>query len=631
MCGICGVVLADRSRSVSETTLRRMCAAIEHRGPDDEGLFLDGSVGLGARRLSIIDLPGGHQPISNEDGTVTVAYNGEIYNYRELMEDLRARGHAFATRADTEVLVHGYEEFGAGLVQRLRGMFAFTIWDARREELFAAVDRFGIKPLYWAHDTTGLVFGSELSCVLASDLVPRELDGQAVAEYFALGYVPAPLSILSAVHKLPPGTHLRWKRDSEPSLETYWEPPYARSPDGADPGELRIALLDGLRDAVRSHLVSDVPVGAFLSGGIDSSVVVALMAESSTEPVRTFSIGFADAEHDELDKARLVASRFETDHQELVVQPDSVEVLPKLVSHFAEPFADSSALPTYHVSSLAAESVKVALSGDGGDELFVGYTTFQGVELSRALERLPGPLRRALARTSRNVPRLPSPALADRVERIAKRLTDSLADPVDAYRSKVALTDNGLVPTLLTEDLRSEIYARNPFRAIDASLAVSLNDGDPLERFLRVNLDVSLPSDMLVKVDRMSMARSLEVRVPLLDHVLAEFVLALPVRSRFPRWRLKGLLRDSVRELIPEPILRQRKHGFTVPVTRWFRDDLNEFARDVLLDGATARRGFFDLDQVGALLSGHASGRRNAGALIWSLLMFELWCRQVLD
>jgi asparagine synthase (glutamine-hydrolysing) len=631
MCGICGVLLIDRSRSVSETTLRTMCAAIEHRGPDDERVFLDGSVGLGVRRLSIIDPTGGNQPISNEDGTVTVAFNGEIYNYRELRDDLRARGHAFTTRADTEVLVHGYEEFGAALLQRLRGMFAFAIWDARREELLVAVDRFGIKPLYWAHSPTGLVFGSELSCVLASGLVPRELDGQALAEYFALGYVPAPLSILSDVRKLPPAVQLRWRSDSEPALETYWRPPSARSADGIDPGELRIALLEALRDAVRSNLVSDVPLGAFLSGGIDSSVVVALMAEASTEPVRTFSIGFADAEHDELDKARLVASRFGTDHHELVVEPGSVEVLPNLVSHFAEPFADASALPTYHVSSLAAESVKVALSGDGGDELFVGYTTFRGVELARALERLPGSLRRLLASASQNVPRLPPPALGDRVERVVKRVGDSLADPVDAYRSKVALTDPGLVLPLLTKDLRSEIGTHNPFRAIDASLAVSLNGGDPLERFLRVNLEVSLPSDMLVKVDRMSMARSLEVRVPLLDHVLAEFVLALPVRTRFPRWRLKGLLRDSVDELLPEPILRQRKHGFTTPVSRWFRDDLNGFARGVLLDGATARRGFFDLDQVGRLISGHASGRRNAGALIWSLLMFELWCREVLD
>jgi asparagine synthase (glutamine-hydrolysing) len=631
MCGICGIVFADRSRAVSEATIRAMCAAIRHRGPDDEGVFVDRSVGLGVRRLSIIDVDGGRQPISNEDGTVTVVFNGEIYNYRALSEDLRAKGHAFGTRADTEVIVHGYEEYGAAVVQHLRGMFAFALWDARRDELFAAVDRFGIKPLYWSQDSNQLVFGSELSCVLASDLVSRELDGQALAEYFALGYVPAPLSILSAVGKLSPGTLLRWQPGAIPILERYWHPPYSQPQGGMATADVRAVLLAALRDAVRSHLVSDVPLGSFLSGGIDSSIVVALMAEASTEPVRTFSIGFPDAEHDELDKARLVAAQFGTNHHELVVEPSSVDVLPVLVSHFGEPFADSSALPTYHVSALAAESVKVALSGDGGDELFVGYTTFQGVEIARALERLPGSLRHALAAATQRAPRLPWPALGDRVERIVTRTTDSLSDPVEAYRKKQALTDLRVVNALLGSELRPLMTGREAFRSIDASLAANTDGRDPLERFLRTNLDVSLPSDMLVKVDRMSMARSLEVRVPLLDHLLAEFVLALPVRMRFPRWRLKGLLRDATRGLLPEAVLRQRKHGFTVPVSRWFRDDLTGFARDVLLDEATARRGYFDVSRLAQMLTDHASGRHNAGPLIWSLLMFELWCREVLD
>jgi asparagine synthase (glutamine-hydrolysing) len=631
MCGICGVVLGDRAESVSEAVVRAMCAAISHRGPDDEGIFLDRFVGLGARRLSIIDVEGGHQPISSEDGSVTAAYNGEIYNFRELREELQARGHSFATRADTEVLVHGWEEFGVDVVQRLRGMFAFAIWDARAEELFLAVDRFGIKPLYWAAGTGAFVLGSELSCVLASGLVDRELDHQALAEYFAVGYIPAPSTILRGVKKLPPATRMRLKPGSEPSLDRYWSPPSAREADGGDVERIRADLLDALRDAVRSHLVSDVPLGAFLSGGIDSSVIVALMAEASSEPVRTFSIGFPDAEHDELDKARLVAARYATDHHELVVEPSGVDVLPKLVSHFAEPFADASALPTYHVSSLAAQSVKVALSGDGGDELFVGYTTFQGVELARRLERIPRPLREAALAVAGGVPRLPWPTIADRADRAVKRASDSLVGATDAYRRKVALTDPGVVAPLLTSDLRAQLSAHNPFRAIDASLGANANGGDPLERFLRTNLDVSLPSDMLVKVDRTSMASSLEVRVPFLDHVLAEFVLALPVRTRFPRWRLKGLLRDAVRDLLPEPLLTQSKHGFTVPLSRWFRDDLNGFAADVLLDDATARRGYLDVHAVRDVLSNHATGRRNAAALIWSLLMFELWCREVLE
>jgi asparagine synthase (glutamine-hydrolysing) len=610
-----------------------MCAAIAHRGPDDEGVFVSGPVGLGVRRLSIIDPTGGNQPIANEDGSVVVVYNGEIYNHEELRRDLAARGHHFRTKADTEVLVHGYEEFGPDVVTRLRGMFALALWDDRSGELFAAIDRFGIKPLYYACDHSGLVLGSELGAVLASGRVSRDLDTQALAEYFALGYIPAPLSILAGVRKLEPATRLLWSPGFEPRLSVYWSPPRARSSscDEMRADELQPALREALRDAVRSHLVSDVPLGAFLSGGIDSSVVVAMMAQVASGPVKTFSIGFADREHDELDKARLVSERYGTDHQELVVEPSSVEILPKLVSHFGEPFADSSALPTYHVSRLAAESVKVALSGDGGDELFIGYTTFQGVELSRALQPVPVLLRRTLARAAGRPPALPWATWNDRLGRWAKRMSDSLADPVDAYRRKVALTDTHMMSTLLADDLRAQVAAYDPFRAIDDALGCDANGADPLERFLRVNLEVSLPFDMLVKVDRMSMASSLEARVPLLDHVLAEFVLGLPVRTRFPRWRLKGLLRDSVRDLLPDEVLDRRKHGFTVPVTRWFREDLDTYARDVLLDAATARRGYVDVGRVRRLLDEHRAGRVNAGNAIWSLLMFELWCRQVLE
>ncbi len=610
--------------------MRSMCAAIAHRGPDDEGVFVEGNVGLGVRRLSIIDLAGGQQPISNEDGTATVVYNGEIYNFGELRKELAERGHVFSTRSDTEVIVHGYEEFGHDVVHRLRGMFAFALWDARLEELFVAVDRFGIKPLYWAHGPEGLAFASELPSLLRSGLVSSELDRQSLAEYLALGYVPAPRSILGGVRKLPPATRLTWRPGFDPELTTYWRPPLAR-PSEVGTEELRASVLEGLRDAVRSHLISDVPLGAFLSGGIDSSTIVALMAEVSSQPVRTFSIGFDDSEHDELDKARIVASRFGTDHHELVVEPAAVDLLPTIVEHFAEPFADASALPTYFVSGLAADSVKVALSGDGGDELFVGYTTFQGVELARAAKLLPKVVKRSLAAVAGSPPRLPWPTWNDRVGRASKRALDSLADPADAYRSKVALTDPSVVATLLSPGLRADLAALDPFRAINASLAVDLNGADPLERFLRANLDVSLPSDMLVKVDRMSMARSLEVRVPMLDHVFAETVLSLPVRRRFPRWRLKGLLRDSVRGILPPEIVDQRKHGFTVPVTRWFRGDLDVFAREILLDSATARRGFFDARAVESAVAAHVSGTRNHGSVIWSLLIFELWCRQLLD
>jgi asparagine synthase (glutamine-hydrolysing) len=632
MCGICGIVLADTSRRVDPVLIRSMCATIAHRGPDDEGAYVHGAVGLGVRRLSIIDPTGGHQPIANEDRSLTVVFNGEIYNYRELAADLVGRGHALATRSDTEVIVHGYEEYGVNVLERLRGMFAFALWDARRDCLLVAVDRFGIKPLYWSYDRDQLVLGSEMSCLLASGLVPRELDTAALAEYLALGYVPAPASILKGVRKLEPGTLLTWERGSEPRVRRYWEPPRARASERIDARELRTLVLDALKDAVRAHLVSDVPLGAFLSGGIDSSVVVALMAEAQSGPVKTFSIGFDDPEHDELEKARLVASRYATDHHELVVRPDAVEnVLPTLISHFGEPFADQSALPTYYVSGLAAGSVKVALSGDGGDELFVGYTTFRGVDLARMLEPIPHAIRRSAAHIAARPPRVRSGAWNDRFGRWSKRAEDSLAGPATAYRSKMAQTPLATMENLLSLGLLRDLATHDPFRRVNESLRVTNGTHDGLERFLRANLDVSLPSDMLVKVDRMSMAHSLEVRVPMLDHVLAETVLALPVRTRFPRWRLKGLLRDSVRHLLPEEIVSQRKHGFTVPISRWFRGDLTAHAREVLLDRVTADRGLFDVERTRVALAQHERGAQNLGAAIWSLLVLELWCRQTLD
>lgn len=606
-----------------------MCHAIAHRGPDDEGVFVDGAVGLGIRRLSIIDPAGGHQPITNEDHSVVVVFNGEIYNHAELRRELSARGHRFATRTDTEVLVHGYEEHGSGFLSRLRGMFAFALWDAEQRHLLVAVDRFGIKPLYWSYEPTRLVFGSEMTCVMESHLVPRDLDSSALASYLALGYVPAPASIIAGVRKLESGTALSWKLGTEPIVRRYWSPPYSQDVTVRDTRGLQAALLDVLRDSVRAHLVSDVPLGAFLSGGIDSSVIVALMAELTPEPVKTFSIGFEDPKHDELGKARLVASRYGTDHHELIVRPDAIdEVLPRLVSHFGEPFADSSALPTYYVSALASESVKVALSGDGGDELFVGYTTFRGVDLARRLEPLPAQLRSAAARAVGNPPRVRSGTWHDRLERLSKRATDTLAGAASAYRSKLALTDPHTMLGLLAEPVRATLARENPYQRLDESLSGCTESADGLEPYLRANLDVSLPSDMLVKVDRMSMAHSLEVRVPMLDHVLAESVLSLPVRTRFPRWRLKGLLRDSARHLLPEEIVNQGKHGFTIPVNSWFRGDLTAYAREVLLDTGPSASGLLDASRVEVALARHQAGTQNLGAAIWSLLMLELWHRQ---
>jgi asparagine synthase (glutamine-hydrolysing) len=607
-----------------------MTDVIAHRGPDDDGTYVSGGIGLGMRRLSIIDLKGGRQPVHNEDRSVHLVFNGELYNYRSLRSQLASRGHVFATDSDTEVVVHAYEEWGSGCLDQFRGMFAFGVWDERRETLFLAVDRFGIKPLYYALLGRDLVFGSELSSLLASGRVAKDVDDGALAEYFTLGYIPPPATILRQARKLEPATYLRWTPDDGVAVERYWEVPHARADGRHDRAGLRGHLRDVLRDAVRAHLVSDVPVGAFLSGGIDSSTVVALMSEVSDEPVRTFSVGFEAKEHDERQFARLVARRFRTDHHEFVLEPEAVDVLPKLVSHFHEPFADSSALPTYYVSKLARSSVKVALSGDGGDEMFLGYTSFQGIELARHVQALPPAARHLMTGLARRLPRGISPGWSDRVGRWQKWISDTALPPEAAFRSKMTMVGIPVVWPLLTYDLRQSLEGQNPFRAFDGALAAS-SAATPLERIVHAGFRVSLPGDMLVKVDRMSMANSLEVRVPLLDHVVAEFVSKIPVAMRFPRWQLKALLKETMADSLPREVLRHRKHGFTIPLSSWFRGDLAEFAAEILLSVEARERGFFDTRALEPFLRRHESGGQNVGSAIWSLLIFELWCREVLD
>jgi asparagine synthase (glutamine-hydrolysing) len=634
MCGICGILHADPERPVDPAVVRGMTESIIHRGPDDDGYFVEGPVGLGMRRLSIIDLASGQQPIANEDGTVRLIDNGEIYNYAELRGELGATGHRFRTRSDTEVLVHAYEEDGADFVSRLRGMFALALWDASQRRLLLAVDRFGIKPLYYAVSGTGIAFGSELKCVIRSGLSTREIDFGALGQYFTLGYIPPPATIFAGVSKLAPGTLLQWTPASGTAVHRYWDSPRHQVDRHQNPAETRSGLRAALVDAVRSHLVSDVPVGAFLSGGIDSSAVVALMSEASDEPVRTFSIGFADSRYSELDKARVVARRYGTDHHELMVEPESLdELLPRLAAHFDEPFADSSALPTYHVSKLAREHVKVVLSGDGGDELFIGYTLFRGLKLAQHAQSLPAPVRRMLSALPERMPRIGRGASGDRLELLLRRIGDSMRRPEDAFKRKLSAPGLDVVRPLLSPGLRQSLDEHDPFELVDRWLGAygPTNGAHPLESFVNTGFQVSLAGDMLVKVDRMSMANSLEVRVPLLDHVLAEHVAAIPIDRRMPRWRLKGLLRDTLADELPPEILRQPKRGFVVPLTTWFRDDLARYARETLLSPEALGRGFLKPSATAAMLARHEAGQGNEGSLIWTLLMFELWCREALD
>jgi asparagine synthase (glutamine-hydrolysing) len=630
VCGIAGIVLGDEGAEVDGAAVRRMTEALHHRGPDDDGYHISGPVGLGMRRLSIIDIAGGKQPMQNEDGTLQLVYNGEIYNFRELRARLQSH-HRFATASDAEVVVHAYEDDREGFIADLRGMFAFALWDDRRTRLTLAVDALGIKPLYYSADEGRIVFASELGALLEAGRISRDLDFDALGQYFALGYVPAPRTILRAVSKLPPAGVLRWSPDAGVETGTYWDPAAFTPVPVDDRSDLRKRLRAMLLDAVSSHLVSDVPVGAFLSGGIDSSTVVALMSEAMDEPVRTFSIGFGDREHDELHLAREVAKRFRTDHHEFVVEPDAVDVLPKLVSHFGEPFADSSALPTYHVSRLASDHVKVALSGDGGDELFIGYTTYLGLEAARYAQRLPAAVRGLVARAPARVPALSGRA-ADRMTRLLKVARDTTRPPRESYLSKITLVGSGDLRRVLSPDLLRKLDTATAYEPIESALVGASRNGDahPLEPFLRANLAVSLPGDMLVKVDRMSMANSLEVRVPLLDRVLAEFALSIPVPVRLPRWRLKGLLKDAMADTLPKAILEHRKHGFTIPVSRWFRGDLWDYARDVLLSSEARDRGLLRPEGIEELIREHRYGGRNVGPTLWSLLVFELWCGQFL-
>lgn len=630
MCGICGLVFRDQTRRVESQTIATMCRQMVHRGPDDEGHYVSGAVGLGMRRLSIIDLAGGHQPLSNENENIHIVFNGEIYNYQYLQKDLLERGHRLSTNSDTETIVHLYEELGTDCFSRLRGMFAVALWDEERKNLILGLDRFGIKPLFYSETPDGILFASELKCILSTGLISLELDYEALAHYFTLGYIPAPYTAFRAVRKLTPGVWMRWSPTGKMDIQQYWDLPLSTRTYPSN-GDLHRDLRDALSDAVCAHLVSDVPVGAFLSGGMDSSTVVALMAEATAAPIKTFSIGFSDIEHNELHLARQVAARYNTEHHELIVEPDAVDILPKLVSHFGEPFADSSALPTYYVSKMARDHVKVALSGDGGDELFLGYTLFRGLEVARYGQMLPSTLRRAIASFTHAVPAYFPGKLNERLLRFRKHVADSFLSPDDAYRSKVTMIGLDRVGSVLSDDFRSSLFASNPYHAINVHLDAYRNrTSHPLTPYIYNRIKVSLANDMLVKVDRMSMANSLEVRVPLLDHVLAEFIARIPVKQRFPRWRLKGLMRDVMADSLPADIIRQPKHGFTVPLASWFRGDLTEFAKGVLLDRDANSTAFWNKAEIEQLFSQHQERRDNVGSVLWSLLMFELWRQSVL-
>lgn len=613
MCGICGIVSSKGSPDLD--AVGRMNGTLVHRGPDDEGLFERGPVALAARRLSIIDLAHGHQPIANEDGSVVVVQNGEIYNYRELQRELEGAGHRFATDCDTEVLVHLYEEHGDSFVGRLRGMFAIALWDDRRQRLLLARDRFGIKPLYYRLVDGELSFASELKAMLAQPGFSRSIDPEALAAYLAFNSIPAPLTIFSEARKLPQGNLLTWER-GELQIRRYARPgPEA----GAEPRQgsadlLAAELREVLADSVRAHLVADVPVGVLLSGGVDSGGIVALASAAADGPLKTFSIGFEEAGFDELGRARLVAERYGTDHHELILRPDAVELFPKLVEAFDEPFGDSSALPTYLVSELAAGEVKVALSGEGGDELFGGYYTYVADLLAPRIGRLAA-LAAPLAE------RLPSGDRRVGFDYKAKRFARAAhLPPLEAHHAWKEIFSPATRAALLG--------ARNPawdpvdlYRERYAETA----GAEALARLQDVDLGIYMVDDLLVKTDRSSMAHSLETRVPFLDRKVAEFAFSLPRPLRVRGFAKKRLLRQALAPLLPQEVVRGRKQGFSVPVAAWLRGPLQPFAREVLASANLERQGCLDPATVQSVLDRHVAGREDLSRQLWGLIAFTLW------
>jgi asparagine synthase (glutamine-hydrolysing) len=619
MCGIAGIV---GEGGVDTATIHRMCQSIVHRGPDDEGIFVKDGVGLGMRRLSIIDLAGGHQPVCNEEGTVWIVFNGEIYNFQELRQELLSRGHRFSTHTDTEVIVHLYEDLGADCVRELRGMFAFAIYDQPRQRLLLARDRLGIKPLHYARSGDRLLFGSEIKAILAVAPELAESNPRALLQYFYFGYIPDPATAFTSIHKLPPGHLLEFEK-GKAKVRKYWDLPQYGTHSPRSEEECLEELEYRLEEAVRMRLIADVPLGAMLSGGTDSSTVVALMARASAGPVKTFSIGFKHADFNEAAYARQVAERFGTEHHELILEPNVLETVEFITRSLEEPFGDSSMLPTYYISCLARKHVTVALSGDGGDEAFAGYERYWIHLHHRAHDWIPqwaGRLYRQ--RIHPWIPRgVPGRSMAYSVSLPwNERYTEGVS--LQPFQREMALLSPDFVNSRAGGDplqLFRDTLDRAPAR-------------DPLSRVLYLDSKTYLPGDILTKVDRMSMLTSLEARVPILDHKFLEWVTALT-----PEWKMKnGEPKYIFRKLaervgVPREVLYRKKQGFALPLVHWMRDELKDLILTVLLEPRALQRGYMNPRGVRRLLDEHFQARRDHSARIWRLLMFEMWHRNFLE
>ena len=626
MCGIAGRVNFVSGAPVTEDLVRRMCGLIAHRGPDGQGIMTDGPVGLGHARLAIIDLsPGGRQPKSAADGRVWVTFNGEIYNFQELRADLEARGHRFQTRSDTEVLLAAYLEFDVGCLDRLRGMFAFAIWDGRTRTLFIARDRVGKKPLHYRIDSDGIAFASEPKAFLAEPGFTPEPDLEAISHYLTYQFVPSPHSAFRGVRKLPPA-HYLLVRDGRVSVDRYWSLTY-RPKRRITEQQACEELNARLEESVRLRMISDVPLGAFLSGGLDSSATVAIMARLSARPVKTFSIGFAEADYDELPYARIVARHCATDHHEFVVRPDATEIFDRLVWHYNEPYADESAIPTYYLSQMTRQHVTVALNGDGGDESFAGYARYVQDSAIESYGKLPLAARRTAVRAAHAVP---SGAPRSFVARAAGWLERGADSAHGRYARRLMYIDGGLKASVCTPGFLEAVAGHDSEQLLLEALALDPRDA-AVDQMMGADISLYLPDCLLVKVDIASMAHGLEARSPLLDHTVMEFAASLPVDLKLRAGEKKYIFKKAIAPLLPAEILTRRKMGFGVPLEHWFRGALREMTRDILLGTAATARGYFRRDVIERWIVEHERGVRNWHDQLWTLMMLELWHRAFID
>ncbi len=615
MCGIAGIVLTDKNKPIDKTELENMTNSIYLRGPDDEGYYVKENVGFGFRRLSIIDLHTGHQPLANEDDSIWIIFNGEIYNYQELRAKLVAKGHLFKTNTDTEVIVHLYEEYGKDCVKHLRGMFGFAIWDDNEKKLFCARDRFGIKPFHYYQDRGRLLFGSELKVITSANNIATDIDLLAMDTYLSYGYIAGERSIYSSIKKLKPGHLLEFSPENgEMSIEHYWkinfQPDTSKSED-----EWCEEINEVLKESVKMRMISDVPLGAFLSGGIDSSSVVALMAQQSNQPIKTFSIGFKEQQFNELQYAREVANKYGTDHHEHIIEPESVDLLPKLVHAYDEPFADSSAIPTYYVCKFAREHVTVALSGDGGDELFAGYRSYPKLSNIYNYNRVPhginklfwGSLYKSLPASVKG-----------------KGITYFLSQPREVVAAYFSIITQPERKILYNDGIWDKIRS-SPAEQMKVDLIKSFSSKEFISRMQQLDMTTYMPDDILTKVDRVSMYNSLEVRVPILDHKFAELSFRIPSNLKLNGQSKKYLLKKAMTPHLPESVVSHKKQGFAVPLKMWFKDDLKEYIYDRFSSSNNQITEYLNIDYINKIIDDHNHGMRDMNYKIWTLLFMDAW------